>query len=255
MNHSPEPDSEESRIYYYVRSDVIADRETISSWAAVSTWELVSRACTTEFWSDYDLEVQPKICCKAKSPSQLGRIMADAGNAGIPVGSASDAMGELVIVAVGPTKRPLLPQALRRAQLLTHLNGLVPHRSAGANDEPPAAPVALFLVRSDIVIPVGKLVAQIGHASISALRPHRGQEIQVPADIRPVVQEVSSLERVSEIVLDADNSGLHTEVITDIGRTVFPVPTQTVAVIGPCLMRELPASARQAMAEESGTED
>lgn len=107
----------------------------------------------------------------------------------------------------------------------------------------------VIVVRKDLNMRKGKIAAQVAHASMKFLTDNneaeRGDEMIVklsPAEamwltgsFTKVVVGVDSEDALSDLVLQAELSGIEVHPIVDAGRTEFNgVPTLTCAAFGPC---------------------
>ena len=98
-------------------------------------------------------------------------------------------------------------------------------------------------MRTDLGMPVGKMIAQGAHASMKAIienpESHSVKE-WLSDDFTKIAVGVGSEEELHEIIKKAQNAGLITALITDNGRTVFNgVKTNTCAAIGPASREDL----------------
>ena len=123
---------------------------------------------------------------------------------------------------------------------------------------PVSEPKQVILVRTDLNMPVGKIAAQVAHASMGALL--KGSYNIVPVETDDAIDDelvrcipmdpptnlwldgsfvkvclaIDSLEDLLEIEAIAERSGIRCCRITDSGRTVFnQQPTVTCLAIGP----------------------
>lgn len=95
----------------------------------------------------------------------------------------------------------------------------------------------MIVMRKDLKMPVGKIVAQGAHASMKATLMHledpRVQE-WLSGLFTKVAVGVSSEEELLQIYQAAQDAGLIAEKIVDSGLTVFNgVPTLTCIAVGP----------------------
>jgi PTH2 family peptidyl-tRNA hydrolase len=111
----------------------------------------------------------------------------------------------------------------------------------------------VIVMRSDLNMPKGKLVAQGSHASLSFLTRrldptccyHPNSSMIVLSDVQQrwldesfikVVLKVSSEEELLDIKQQAEEAGIECHLVTDDGRTMFDgVPTNTCVALGPDL--------------------
>lgn len=95
----------------------------------------------------------------------------------------------------------------------------------------------IILMRTDLGMRKGKMIAQGAHASMKAVVLHYEDPRIVEwlsGSFTKVVVKVDSEEQINNICLAAIEAGLIAESIVDEGRTTFHgVPTLTCAAIGP----------------------
>lgn len=102
-----------------------------------------------------------------------------------------------------------------------------------------------LLVRKDLELPLGKHLAQAGHACTQVLwncihsNPDVATEYMTKgqAKISVYVRDLSYLEKLIDL---AKEESLPATLIKDAGRTVFSEPTVTLGAVGPCLRSQLP---------------
>ena len=118
--------------------------------------------------------------------------------------------------------------------------------SVGLMSGAPREELRLYcVVRGDIEMPVGKLVAQAGHAFVGALRvatetaPHLAERYL--ADSQPkITLQAKSLAVLERAARECKDAGIIHHLVIDEGRTVFNEPTVTCLGIGPVLRDRLP---------------
>lgn len=107
------------------------------------------------------------------------------------------------------------------------------------------------LVRQDIEMPLGKLLAQVGHAFLGAFENCTDTELKKTylgenpnnvvdtgqAKISKKAKNLAALERAQA---ECTALGIPTALIKDSGRTVFSEPTVTCLGIGPVARENLP---------------
>ena len=105
---------------------------------------------------------------------------------------------------------------------------------------PPPAHKMVAIVRQDLGMGVGKVAAQVSHATLGAykltLRRPGGAETLAAweAGGEPtIVLQVDSLQQLDELMRQAETRGLVTCRIADAGRTEVAAGTVTVGAIGP----------------------
>lgn len=99
-----------------------------------------------------------------------------------------------------------------------------------------------IVVRQDLDMPVGKMIAQGGHAVDWALASAPDDIVsKYRAQMTPkITVKVKNLYALDRAFNEAKEAGLPCAYIIDEGRTVFPEPTPTCIGIGPCYRAELP---------------
>jgi PTH2 family peptidyl-tRNA hydrolase len=107
------------------------------------------------------------------------------------------------------------------------------------------------VMRADLEAPTGKLMAQAGHAFVSALEAtrklHDGPAIidQYMTNGQPKIVVRARNEAVLRKAADAcSQAGIPCYLVIDAGRTVFPEPTMTCLGIGPVTRDGLPKFVR-----------
>lgn len=107
-------------------------------------------------------------------------------------------------------------------------------------------PKMWLFVRSDLPVPLEKLIAQGAHvATTCALNEFRyGDAARVDqwlstgqAKITKRAKSEADLRKVVELCGEA---GIRAAIVTDAARTFFPEPTVTMAAVGPCHRSQLP---------------
>lgn len=100
------------------------------------------------------------------------------------------------------------------------------------------------LVREDISIPTGKLLAQVGHAFIGLYEISSGTEklsMYMNDSLHTkIALKAKNLDVIYRAQRECNDSKIPTYLVTDAGLTVFTEPTITVLGIGPCLKEEMP---------------
>lgn len=93
----------------------------------------------------------------------------------------------------------------------------------------------VILVRMDLKLPKGKLASQASHASVEALLKSHKDDIDKwkKEGMKKVVLKVKDLEELEVYKKKADEKGLVTGLITDMGKTVVEPGTTTCLGIGP----------------------
>lgn len=100
------------------------------------------------------------------------------------------------------------------------------------------APKLVVCVRTDLGMGKGKLAAQVGHASVQAAESSRRNDRSTydawkDAGQPKVVVKVSGSAEIDELRRDAKAANLHTETVTDAGRTQLEPGTTTCLAVGP----------------------
>lgn len=93
-------------------------------------------------------------------------------------------------------------------------------------------------VREDLDLGVGKLAAQVGHASVEAALSAKAGNAKVfrawkDAGQAKVVVGVDNLDELEAIERDARDARIPTTRVTDAGRTQVPSGTTTCLAVGP----------------------
>lgn len=93
----------------------------------------------------------------------------------------------------------------------------------------------IIVVREDLLMPAGKLAAQVAHASVSNVLTSAPEDIHLwmRTGQAKSVLGVGSLKGLQKYARLAQEAGLVVRIITDEGRTVFAEPTVTCCAIGP----------------------
>ena len=111
-----------------------------------------------------------------------------------------------------------------------------------------------IVVRTDIEMPIGKAMAQAGHAiQVTTMNAMLHDEPNHPfykgenrliqylkQDMPKISVKAKNLAALDRAYNEAKESGIPCSYIVDHGRTVFAEPTPTVVGIGPCYYDELP---------------
>ena len=93
----------------------------------------------------------------------------------------------------------------------------------------------VILVRQDLKLPKGKAMAQVAHASVSALIKSHKDDINKwqSQGQKKVVLKVNDKEELLLYKMKAEDAGLITALVEDAGRTVLEPGTITCLGIGP----------------------
>ena len=93
----------------------------------------------------------------------------------------------------------------------------------------------VILVRNDLKMPKGKMVAQGSHAAVEATLKSDKENIKEWKNegMVKVILRVDSEKELLKYNQMAKDSGLITALITDAGKTFFKEPTRTCLAIGP----------------------
>ncbi len=92
------------------------------------------------------------------------------------------------------------------------------------------------IFRADIAIPIGKMLAQAGHAFLSAYIECNDETLKnsyIENGQTKIVLEAPNLETLFRIQKKAKDKGVPAVIIKDAGRTVFNEPTFTCLGLGP----------------------
>jgi len=99
------------------------------------------------------------------------------------------------------------------------------------------------VVRIDINMPLGKLIAQTGHGFMGALVGCKDEDLKaryLGAAFTKIALKGKNLNALERAKRECDELGITTALITDSGRTVFNEPTVTCLGIGPVTYDQLP---------------
>jgi peptidyl-tRNA hydrolase, PTH2 family len=93
----------------------------------------------------------------------------------------------------------------------------------------------VILARIDLKLPVGKLAAQVAHASVSSYDKSNSAKKKkwLSEGMKKVVLKVKDEKELLKYADSARMAGLATSIITDAGRTVVEPGTITCVGIGP----------------------
>lgn len=101
----------------------------------------------------------------------------------------------------------------------------------------------MIIMRTDLNMPMGKMIAQGAHASMKATLlnlEHPSVKEWLNGPFTKIAVRVDSEEEMLEILAKAKAADLIAELITDAGLTVFDgVPTNTCIAVGPATNDEL----------------
>ena len=188
------------------------------------------------------MQAQPKIALRARNIGVLTRASDEAAAAGLPHALVDTGDGGPMVLGIGPASRAELPKFVSKMQLLPHdrTDGQLP-----AGQPLPEKDAMWILVRRDLGMGRGKLVAQSGHgcwsAGTAALRADPGRVARWKGGGCQVgVLWLDGLDIMRDAHDAAFRSALPSAFIVDAGRTEFDGPTPTVVGIGPCRFDELP---------------
>jgi len=93
----------------------------------------------------------------------------------------------------------------------------------------------VILVRKDLKLPKGKMAAQVGHASVSAVLKSDKDIVKdwQKEGMKKIVLHVADEKELFKLKTLADDHGLVNALITDAGKTVVEPGTKTCLGIGP----------------------
>lgn len=100
----------------------------------------------------------------------------------------------------------------------------------------------VIIIRKDLKMRKGKMIAQGAHASLGAICNIKS--LEVFSDWRStggtkICVSVDSLEELLELKREAEASNLPHYLVLDEGRTEFPEPTYTALAIGPAKVEDI----------------
>jgi len=92
-----------------------------------------------------------------------------------------------------------------------------------------------IIVRKDLKMPPGKMAAQVAHGSVeAALKCDRKKLDAWRKDgMKKIVLKAIDIRELKRLLMDANNAGINTALITDAGKTFLKPGTVTVLAIGP----------------------
>lgn len=101
------------------------------------------------------------------------------------------------------------------------------------------------IVRDDIDIPVGKLIAQAGHAFATVVHQAHSTNPEIleqyfSVSQTKIVLKAKTLSQLMRAAEECKTAGINCFLVEDAGRTVFNEPTITCLGIGPILASDLP---------------
>ncbi len=98
------------------------------------------------------------------------------------------------------------------------------------------------LIRQDIEMPIGKMLAQSAHGFMGALlkADKATVETYLAGSFTKIAIKAKNLAALQRAKTECDALGIPTALITDAGRTVFTEPTVTCLGVGPVLRENLP---------------
>lgn len=103
----------------------------------------------------------------------------------------------------------------------------------------------VIVMRTDLGMRKGKMIAQGAHASLAAVLPYRDDfrvQSWLQNSFTKICLRADSLDELVALHVRAKDAGLITELIVDNGRTEFHgVPTPTCIAIGPDIEPEIDA--------------
>jgi PTH2 family peptidyl-tRNA hydrolase len=103
-----------------------------------------------------------------------------------------------------------------------------------------------MFVRTDLVIPLEKLIAQGGHVAVTcALNEFRRGDAALVDDWvsrgqAKITKRAKSEDELRKVYKLCRETGLSASIVTDSARTYFKHKTVTMAAVGPCMRDRLP---------------
>lgn len=93
----------------------------------------------------------------------------------------------------------------------------------------------VILVRADLKLPKGKLAAQVGHACVETVLRSDKSIVKAWHDqgMRKIVLKVKDSKEMRKYMQLAKDADIVTALITDAGKTVVAIGTETCCGIGP----------------------
>lgn len=102
------------------------------------------------------------------------------------------------------------------------------------------------VVRSDIEMPIGKMLAQVGHAFLGVFleclsnNPELAEKYKNEEMYPKIALKGKNEHALRRAQTECDELKIPTFLVIDAGRTVFTEPTVTVLGIGPVIFENLP---------------
>ena len=203
----------ELRIYGVVRDDLNIDPLAYMALAAAGVAHLRMAAnANPQLAEGYHPQTQPKLILRARNAADMERAIAEVTAAGLPhVSMSAEGLGE-VGMFLAPLTREALPRHVSKMRLFEEPRVPVSRISSAFLVEGQSGDLTVNVV-SELNAPLGKMMAQVGHAAWSGC-----------ADLEAVPTVAVSVSHQYFVQQGAVRGG---GVITDAGRTVFDKPTVT----------------------------
>ena len=210
------PAIEERRAYSVLRDDLLLTRTSYMALSALG-YSRLSILCTEQpdLMNGYDRDMQPKLALRAKNAGALSKAEEALRVSGIPFVTVEHG-GQAVGIFLPPMPRSALPKEVANLQLFSERRHAVDEEEtpvAVGEDDRQTCPI---IFRSSLEAPLGKMIAQVGHAAW-------GAGIRSPSGVRILVLGIGDQD-----VQEARQAG-GWQAIVDAGRTVFGEPTLTCA--------------------------
>lgn len=97
----------------------------------------------------------------------------------------------------------------------------------------------VIIIRTDLKMGKGKMVAQGSHASLMAAEKSPAKKKWVGQGQKKIVLKASSEKELLDLNQQAKDAGLKTALVTDAGHTQIPGGTRTALAIGPAEEEDL----------------
>ena len=214
--------TEENRIYAVIRDDLPFSEQEYMRIAAEGYMGL-AELCNAipELIEDYHSGMQPKLVLRAKNGTVMQKAIDALEREGIQFVKMHDE-NSVTGVFIVPYSRNLLPREISSLQLFSERRNS--SESVNKLQEPENAGSELTLIyRSELKAPLGKMMAQAGHAIWASSGIFENRFISASFSLLPVNEKEWKETEIELFSQQDTDSGI----ITDSGRTVFSEPTPT----------------------------
>jgi peptidyl-tRNA hydrolase len=236
-NSSIEDRKQELKFYFILRQDFKFSDEDLTKMVYKSLLELSKNILSNPNKEDVNYkrfveytesqQTQAKICLRIKHELSFNNVLEILRDNNISSYTYKDDRRPLMTV-FGPISNNGLPKYIKEMQTYQDKEDLPLYEMTSKNNDETKEKVIMY-IRNDIVFPIGKKVAQIGHGVFGFVNMDKSIENLESLLELEIITENVSLKQLSEIREKIDNNKLlETTYIVDAGRTVFNEPTPTV---------------------------